>query len=442
MNKYIPNNWELIQLGKIASVVSGGTPSRETTAFWGKDIPWVTPTDITKTQGRYLFNTAESLSSLGLSSSSATLLPPGTILMTSRATVGEARIAERAVCTNQGFKCLIPNKGIDSLFLFYQIQRCREAYKAFGIGSTFLEVSKKDTEHFELLLPKNIKEQQAISKILDCIDQTIEKTEALIHKYRQIKAGLMHDLFTRGLTADGKLRPSREQAPELYQETPIGWIPKEWELINASDICYPVTKGTTPSYFINSNGDDSIPYIRVENLSFDGSLDFENYSLYINKAVHNTDLNRSKVYAGDILMNIVGPPLGKVSLIPDDYKEWNVNQAVAIFRVKHKKHRRYLLYYLLSELAQKWFYVRSKRTSGQVNLTLEMCSNLEIPLPKNDSELLKISNFMAKILEIITIENKYLKKLITQKSGLMHDLLTGKVQVNTDPEKTAHASEG
>ena len=268
---------------------------------------------------------------------------------------------------NQHLYKVVPKAGIDKYLLRHLLDFNMEKLAGQSQGSTMKHVTRKELSRFKVLLPEQEVYQKKIALILEVIDQAIEKTEALIHKYRQIKAGLMHDLFTRGLTADGKLRSTREQAPELYQETPIGWIPKEWELINASDICYPVTKGTTPSYFINSNGDDSIPYIRVENLSFDGSLDFENYSLYINKAVHNTDLNRSKVYAGDILMNIVGPPLGKVSLIPDDYKEWNVNQAVAIFRVKHKKHRRYLLYYLLSELAQKWFYVRSKRTSGQVN---------------------------------------------------------------------------
>jgi len=251
----------------------------------------------------------------------------------------------------------------------------------------------------------------------------------------------LRGLFSRWAQfADGKLRPPREQAPELYQETPICWIPKEWQLIKASDICYPITKGTTPSYFISSSGDDSIPYLRVENLSFNGSLDFGIYSLFISKVIHNSELGRSKVYAGDILMNIVGPPLGKVSLIPDDYEEWNANQAVAIFRVLHKKHKRYLLYYLLSDFAQKWFYVRSKRTSGQVNLTLEMCSKLEIPLPKNDTELLNISNSIAQIFEKITIENYYLVKLKKQKSGLMHDLLTGKVPVTIEPEEITHGS--
>ena len=78
-------------------------------------------------------------------------------------------------------------------------------------------------------VPADYGHQEKIARILQTIDQTIEKTEALIEKYQHIKAGLMHDLFTRGIGADGKLRPPHEQAPELYQQTPIGWIPKEWE---------------------------------------------------------------------------------------------------------------------------------------------------------------------------------------------------------------------
>jgi type I restriction enzyme S subunit len=132
------------------------------------------------------------------------------------------------------------------------------------------------------------------------------------------------------------------------------------------------------------------------------------------------------------------PPLGKVSLITDEYKEWNTNQAVAIYRVLNQRHRSYLLYYLLSDFAQKWFYLRSKQTSGQVNLTLEMCSNLEIPLPKDDTELTSISNILAQVSKKINVENDFRIKLLKKKSGLMHDLLTGKVQVKIDQEEVVH----
>ena len=288
-----------------------------------------------------------------------------------------------------------------------------------------------------LILPK--KQQKKVARILFALDQTIDKTEALIQKYQQIKQGLIHDLFTRGVTPDGKLRPTREQAPELYKETPVGWIPRDWAIMKVSNICYPVTKGITPSKFLNHNLiEDAIPYLRVENLTFDGSLNFNQSLLFIDCKIHNLELARSKVLPGDILMNIVGPPLGKVSQIPNDHEEWNTNQAVAIFRVIIDKYRKYLLYYLLSDFAQKWFYIRSKQTSGQVNLTLEMCSNLEIPLPKDENEIVNISSAISRIFKKIDVETNFQNKLKKQKSGLMQDLLTGKVRVKVDQKEPAH----
>jgi type I restriction enzyme, S subunit len=280
--------------------------------------------------------------------------------------------------------------------------------------------------------------QQRITSVLSTIDRTITHTEALIEKYQQIKAGLMHDLFTRGIGADGQLRPTREQAPELYWESAIGWIPKEWDCVRASEICFPVTKGTTPSSFENTHTNDPIPYLRVENLDFDGSLKFESDSLFVSRQIHEFELRRSRIYPGDILMNIVGPPLGKISVVPDEYKEWNTNQAIAIYRVVKAENRDYLLFYLLSEFAKNWFYARSKQTSGQVNLTLEMCNGLKIPLPVDETEISAISQKMSHIFKVIRLENESLGKLNEQKSGLMHDLLTGKVQVTIDDPEVPH----
>jgi len=141
MSDPLPTGWKLEPLRRLAQVVSGGTPSRYVPEFWeGGNIPWATPTDITSTNGRFLHETREHITELGLRSCSAKKMPPGTLLMTSRATLGEVRIALGEVCTNQGFKSLIPFKGIDGHFLYYQIGLNKERYKGFGIGSTFLEV--------------------------------------------------------------------------------------------------------------------------------------------------------------------------------------------------------------------------------------------------------------------------------------------------------------
>lgn len=92
-----------------------------------------------------------------------------------------------------------------------------------------------------------VRVQERIANVLSCIDTAIEKTEALIAKHQQIKAGLMHDLFTRGVLPNGQLRPPRSEAPELYQETEIGWIPRGWRVEQAGTLCSLITKGTTPA---------------------------------------------------------------------------------------------------------------------------------------------------------------------------------------------------
>lgn len=119
----------------------------------------------------------------------------------------------------------------DKNFLFYRLMLSdvRRKMVAYSAGSTVLHLDTKKVPAITVHIPVSTKEQKKSAAILSCIDDTIEKTEALIAKYQQIKVGLMHDLFTRGVTADGKLRPPREQAPELYRLTPIGWIPKQWD---------------------------------------------------------------------------------------------------------------------------------------------------------------------------------------------------------------------
>lgn len=306
-------------------------------------------------------------------------------------------------------------------------------YTAFE-GTGLKHLRKKYIRDLILQLPKPAI-QLRINEILSTIDTAIEKTDEVIKKYRQVKSGLMHDLFTRGVTSDGKLRPPREQASELYKETSIGWIPKEWDLPTASSICFPITKGTTPSKFESHYVDELIPFIRVENLSFDGSLNFTLNDLFITKAIHQSELNRSIVLPNDILMNIVGPPLGKVSLISDEFPQWNTNQAIAIYRVKNNLHRKYLLFYLLSKISQKWFWTRSKRTSGQVNLTLELCSNLPVPIPKDDQELTFITKSINIIYLRIAAESKKLMKLQKQKFGLMNDLLSGEILVKSNTKE-------
>lgn len=425
--------WRELPLGDLAAINSGGTPSTEVAEYWGGEIPWVTPTDITACNTKHLFNTANRITKKGLQSCSAKLLPVGTILFTSRATVGVSRIAGVPVSTNQGFKSLTPTKNTDGTFLFYQVQRMRGAFERYAAGSTFPEINKKDTARVLIPHPAEAEAQRKIAAVLTSIDTAIEKTEALIEKYQQIKAGLMHDLFTRGVLPNGQLRPPREQAPELYQESAIGWIPKEWSIAKAGDLCSLITKGTTPSHTDMWEGTDGVRFLRVDNLTFDGQFDFDASSYRISLQTHMGLLARSMCVPGDVLMNIVGPPLGKVALVTRGVDEVNINQAIAVFRPKAELSSSFLLRWLISDGAKRWIRQRAKQTSGQLNVTLAMCQDLELPhISLKEQQLIEERVHGAETL--LQSESKRRSKLQKQKLGLMQDLLTGKVAVKVNAQ--------
>ncbi|MGF6611446.1 type I restriction enzyme S subunit [Paraburkholderia sp. WSM4175] len=157
-------------------------------------------------------------------------------------------------------------------------------------------------------------------------------------------------------------------------------LPEGWDWVRAEAICGFITKGTTPGSDLMSSSDGEVPFIKVYNLTFDGTLDFTIDPTFVSNVTHKGFLGRSKVLPGDVLMNIVGPPLGKVSVVPSQYAEWNINQAIAVFRPIASVLPAFLSQWLLTDVLTRWAVSRSKATAGQSNLTLEICRNLPVPL--------------------------------------------------------------
>jgi type I restriction enzyme, S subunit len=169
---------------------------------------------------------------------------------------------------------------------------------------------------------------------------------------------------------------------EKSRELPQGW---EWK--SASEFCVAVDCGSTPEAGLFSSGSGEVPFIKVYNLTFDGALDFSVKPTFVSAETHNTRLKRSKVYPGDVLTNIVGPPLGKVSIVPDTYPEWNINQAIVSFRVnKEIVDNKYLAYILQSPDFQTRTKATTKGTAGQDNITLSTCRRILMPIPPLDEQ--------------------------------------------------------
>jgi type I restriction enzyme S subunit len=271
-------------------------------------------------------------------------------------------------------------------------------------------------------------EQQKIAQILDTLDTTIRQTEAIIAKLKQVKQGLLHDLLTRGIAANGELRPPQSEAPHLYKASALGWIPVEWNVVETAHRCSLITKGTTPASNQMWQGEEGVRFLRVDNLSFDGQLNFNASNFRISTVTHESELMRSQCLPGDVLTNIVGPPLGKLGLITEESGPININQAIALFRPTSDLLSNFLLTWLGSTLSQVWLRQRAKQTSGQVNLTLALCQELPIPdmtLIEQRAIVERVASSQARI----DVEASTLHKLEQLKSGLMDDLLTGRVRV-------------
>lgn len=189
--------WEVKRLGEIGDVRSGGTPSTRQPHFWDGDVPWCTPTDITGLDGRkYLTETARTISAAGLQSSSAEVIPPRSLIMTTRATIGECAINLIPMTTNQGFKNIVPFAMVDVEFLYYMMTTQKSGLIALCGGSTFLEIGKKQLSAYEITLPKMHAEQTAIATVLSDMDAELAALEARLAKTRDLKQAMMQELLT------------------------------------------------------------------------------------------------------------------------------------------------------------------------------------------------------------------------------------------------------
>lgn len=191
--------WKKVKVKNIGTVVSGGTPDTNIPAYWDGDIYWVTPSDLTLSPDHKLFRTVRRITQQGLKNSSAKILPAHSIIVCTRASVGEIAINLVPMATNQGFKSIIPNTSIDVEFAYYQMLAHKSVLIKLACGSTFLEISKSDFENLEVFLPP-LGEQKKIASILRTWDKAIEHANNLFAAQSAKKQALQQSLMS------GKLR--------------------------------------------------------------------------------------------------------------------------------------------------------------------------------------------------------------------------------------------
>lgn len=198
--------WVDANVADLARVAGGGTPSTRVANYWGGDIPWFTPAEITAKGSGLVSRSERTITSEGLANSSATLLPPGTVLVTSRASIGNCAIAAVPVTTNQGFASMVPKDSRSTWFLYYWTQQNRLELESRAAGSTFLEISARRVAAVPLARP-HLDEQEAIGEALRDADRELDVLGVRLAKARAIKTGMVQELLS------GRIRlPVREAA--------------------------------------------------------------------------------------------------------------------------------------------------------------------------------------------------------------------------------------
>ena len=318
---------------------------------------------------------------------------------------------------------VIAKEDVNAKWLYYQIANfdlssLNEATGVPSISRDYLyRVSFVDTDP---------NEQKKIARILTTLDNLIEKTEALIAKYQAIKQGVMHDLFTRGVDEHGQLRPAQQQAPDLYKQSELGWIPKDWD--------DPTTLGAISH--------------------FDSGYAFKNQELteFGWKIVRITNLHRPNfpywrfggkpkdswiVRKGDLLFSWAG-----VASSIDAYlyrgEDALLNQHIYNIRIEPEQLRQFVFHWLQFILPRLRSEIEGG--AGQLHLTKGKIQNIGVALPCPE-ELPELLRRITSIENRISSEEEYRAKLLLTKTGLMQDLLTGKVRAKVDEvdEVDAHA---
>jgi type I restriction enzyme S subunit len=198
----LPESWTVEQIKSVGTVAGRTAPEKDDAECWGGDIPWATPGEITKLEGTTISKTKEYLTERALEKVPSNLLPAGSVLLTTRATVGACAVNTVPMTTNQGFKNVIPGDRVDVWYLYYRLIHEAKHLEARAKGSTFREVGKDTVENFEIPIPP-LDEQKRIGQVLKSVDDQILKDKETVAEYKRLKKGLMQDLLTGRVRTTG-----------------------------------------------------------------------------------------------------------------------------------------------------------------------------------------------------------------------------------------------
>lgn len=422
----LPAEWVATTLGdEVASIVGGGTPSKDVAEYWGGDIPWASVKDFS---GSRLSRTQDYITQEAIKASATNLIPAGTLITPTRMALGRVAVFDCNVAINQDLKAIFPKPTLLRDFLFYWFQGNADRIEAAGTGSTVKGIRLEVLREFGLALPP-LPEQQKIAAILTAVDDKLDVIARQIEATQTLKRGLMQTLFSRGVgtqDADGRWVPHAE-----FKDSEQGRIPQTWRVCQLQDISEFITKGGTPTTygFDWVRPEDGIPFFRSECVTDQG---FNSKGMNFIAHEAHRQMERSEVRPGDVLMTITGN-IGRVAKAPTDYATANINQHIARVRVNDGD-TEYVYQCLKQDFYAKYY---GAILTGQAYPQISLKQVRETPIVL--APLLE-QKHIARVLADADVKTALLGRKLgafqTLKRGLMQKLLTGEWRVSVDTSAT------
>ena len=403
--KGFTEDWEQRKLGDIATITGGGTPSTNISEYWNGDIDWYSPVEIG--ENRYVSRSTRKITKLGLEKSSAKILPVGTVLFTSRAGIGNTAILQAEGCTNQGFQSITPNsKELDTYFLYTMTPKLKRYGEVTGAGSTFVEVSGKQMEQMNLMIP-SLEEQKHVSQLFELMDDAITLHQCKLEKLKLTKKALLQKLFPK----NGK------HIPEIR----FKGFTDAWEQREFSDIFAEVKSGLSRML---SNDDIGVPVVRANNIN-DGQLNLvDDIKYWYKNDPQGANTNNYLIEQGDILINFINSEakMGTAAYVTRR-PERDTIYTTNILRCKVNDEYNPYFIYSLTFLNSYKNYIASitKPAVNQASFTTVDFKKYSIKIPT-----IKEQNQIADLIEIfnkfITLHQRKLERLQEVKKGLLQKM--------------------
>ena len=380
-----------VKIKELGKVVGGATPSTRNPENWGGSIPWVTPKDLANHRERFIKKGEKSISQKGYDSCSTKMLPKGTVLFSSRAPIGYCAIAENDICTNQGFKSIIPNENTDSLFLYYLLKSNVDAIANNASGTTFLEISGKAMEEIEVAIPEDKNEQRQIAQILDAFDKKIENNLKLNDYLASI-------------------------GESIWKETSIS----SKLIFKVSDVVKNIITGKTPSTKNPEYYGRTYPFITIPDMH--SSIWICSSERYLSESGNAIQIKKL-VPRGSVLISCIAT----VGLVGITRTPSHFNQQINAVIAAHEGEE-FFLYYALKSIRNKLLGIGATG-SATLNINRSAFANIEIPW-LDDTSMKKYIKEVKPLFDLI--ENNSMESLRLQRTKeiLLSKLLVGELDVS------------